>query len=76
MRVSMPAIIDQAGRKFNVDEADGVSRRDRTAGERSQLREPRHDAARGKLPWLTPQLVMPAIIDQAGRSLVVAEQTE
>ena len=27
MRVIMPAIIDQAGRKFNVDEADGVSRR-------------------------------------------------
>ena len=23
MRVIMPAIIDQAGRKFNVDEADG-----------------------------------------------------
>ena len=29
MRVSMPAIIDQAGRKFNADEADGVSRRHR-----------------------------------------------
>ena len=29
MRVIMPAIIDQAGRKFNVDEADGVSRRHR-----------------------------------------------
>ncbi len=28
MRVSMAAIIDQAGRKFNVDEADGVSGRD------------------------------------------------
>ena len=28
MRVSMAAIIHRAGRKFNVDEADGVSRRD------------------------------------------------
>jgi hypothetical protein len=28
IRVSMPAIIDRAGRNFNVDEADGVSRRD------------------------------------------------
>jgi hypothetical protein len=27
MRVIMPAIIDQADRKFNVDEADGVNRR-------------------------------------------------
>jgi hypothetical protein len=27
MRVIMPAIIDQAGRQFNVDEADGVNRR-------------------------------------------------
>ena len=27
MRVSMAAIIHRAGRKFNVDEADGVSRR-------------------------------------------------
>ncbi len=27
MRVIMPAIIDQAGRQFNVDETDGVSRR-------------------------------------------------
>jgi hypothetical protein len=25
MRVSMPAIIDQAGRPFNVDEADGIN---------------------------------------------------
>ena len=29
MRVIMPAIIDQAGRKFNADETDGVSRRHR-----------------------------------------------
>ena len=29
MRVIMPAIIDQAGRKFNVDKAEGVSRRHR-----------------------------------------------
>ncbi len=29
MRVIMPAIIDQAGRKFNVDEADAISRRHR-----------------------------------------------
>ena len=29
MRVIMPAIIDQAGRPFNVDEADGVNRRHR-----------------------------------------------
>jgi hypothetical protein len=28
MGVIMPAIIDQAGRNFNVDEADGVSGRD------------------------------------------------
>jgi len=28
MRVIMPAIIDQAAWKFNVDEADGVSGRD------------------------------------------------
>ena len=28
MRVSMAAIIHRAGRKFNVDAADGVSRRD------------------------------------------------
>jgi hypothetical protein len=27
----MAAIIHRAGRKFNVDEADGVSRRDRVA---------------------------------------------
>jgi hypothetical protein len=27
MRVIMPAIIDQAGRPFNVAEADGISRR-------------------------------------------------
>jgi hypothetical protein len=27
MRVIMPAIIDQAGRNFNVDETDGVNRR-------------------------------------------------
>jgi hypothetical protein len=27
----MPAIIDQAARKFTVDEADGVSGRDRLA---------------------------------------------
>jgi len=31
IRVSMPAIIDRAGRNFNVDEADGVSRRDSMA---------------------------------------------
>jgi hypothetical protein len=31
MRVSMAAIIHRAGRKFNVDEADGVSRRDTAA---------------------------------------------
>ena len=30
MRVVMPAIIDQAGRQFNVDEADGVNRRHRS----------------------------------------------
>jgi hypothetical protein len=29
MRVIMPAIIDQAGRPFNVDEADAISRRHR-----------------------------------------------
>ena len=29
MRVIMPAIIDQAGRQFNVDETDSVSRRHR-----------------------------------------------
>jgi hypothetical protein len=29
MRGIMPAIIDQAGRPFNVDEADGISRRHR-----------------------------------------------
>jgi hypothetical protein len=29
MRVSMAAIIQQAERKFNLDEADGVSRRHR-----------------------------------------------
>ena len=29
MRVVMPAIIDQTGRQFNVDEADGVNRRHR-----------------------------------------------
>ncbi len=27
VRVSMPAIMNQAGRKFNVDKMDGVSRR-------------------------------------------------
>jgi hypothetical protein len=27
IRVIMPAIIDHAGRQFNVDEADGVNRR-------------------------------------------------
>ena len=32
MRVSMAAIIDRAGWNFNVDEADGVSRRDRRRG--------------------------------------------
>jgi hypothetical protein len=32
MRVIMPAIIDQAGRQFNVDEADGISRRHRFQG--------------------------------------------
>jgi hypothetical protein len=31
IRVIMPAIIDQAGRPFNVDEADGISRRHRFA---------------------------------------------
>ena len=30
IRVIMPAIIDQAGRPFNADEADGVNRRHRT----------------------------------------------
>ena len=29
IRVIMPAIIDQAGRPFNVDEADAISRRHR-----------------------------------------------
>ena len=29
IRVIMPVIIDQAGRPFNVDEADGTSRRHR-----------------------------------------------
>jgi hypothetical protein len=29
MRVIMPVIIDQAGRRFNADETDGVSRRHR-----------------------------------------------
>ena len=29
IRVIMPAIIDQAGRPFNVDGADGISRRHR-----------------------------------------------
>jgi hypothetical protein len=32
MRVSMAAIIHRARWNFNVDEADGVSRRDRTSG--------------------------------------------
>jgi hypothetical protein len=32
MRVIMPAIIDQAGRQFNVDETDGVSRRHSLVG--------------------------------------------
>jgi hypothetical protein len=38
MRVSMAAIIQQAERKFKLDEADGVSRRDsRTDAEASSL---------------------------------------
>jgi hypothetical protein len=41
MRVIMPAIIDQAGRQFNADEADGVNRR-HTARQR-------HDRPRGGL---------------------------
>jgi hypothetical protein len=32
IKVIMPAIIDQAGRPFNVDETDGVSRRHRSRG--------------------------------------------
>ena len=40
MRVSMAAIIEQAGRKFNLDEADGVSRR--------------HRSLRGTAPVLDP----------------------
>jgi len=31
MRVVMPAIIDQVGRQFNVDEADGVNGRNTQA---------------------------------------------
>jgi hypothetical protein len=38
MRVIMPAIIDQAGRQFNVDEADGVSRRHNGLDSRSPPR--------------------------------------
>jgi hypothetical protein len=35
IRVIMPAIIDQAGRPFNVDEADAISRRHRRKVPRS-----------------------------------------
>src|SRR4029453_14697221 len=43
IRVIMPAIIDQAGRPFNVDEADGISRRHRYHGTpaRSRFSGPR-----------------------------------
>jgi hypothetical protein len=34
MRGIMPAIIDQAGRPFNVDKVDGVSRRHRSHANR------------------------------------------
>jgi hypothetical protein len=37
IRVIMPAIIDQAGRPFNVDEADGMSRRPRILSSKSAL---------------------------------------
>ena len=35
IRVIMPAIIDQAGRPFNLDEADAISRRHRTTRDRA-----------------------------------------
>ena len=47
MRVIMPVIIDRAGRRFNADETDGVSRRHTRAG--GQRGEPVV-----RLDWLSP----------------------
>jgi hypothetical protein len=44
MRVIMPAIIDQAGRPFNVDEADGISRRHRARSGHGVQRPPPTDS--------------------------------
>jgi hypothetical protein len=49
MRVIMAVIIDQAGRKFNVDETDGVRRRHRRADRCEPLRSTEH-ALREYLP--------------------------
>jgi hypothetical protein len=46
MRVIMPAIIDQAGRQFNVDEADGVSRRHTLASQTQRRRSVRRSLGR------------------------------
>jgi hypothetical protein len=48
MRVNMPAIIDQAGRPFNVDEADGISRR--------------HSRGEREVPALDPLDVRPELL--------------
>jgi hypothetical protein len=55
IRVIMPAIIDQAGRPFNVDEADGIRRRHRRARSRTSAVDAAQEAepptAIGAMCW-------------------------
>ena len=60
IRVIMPAIIDQAGRPFNVAEADAISRRHRVLGRLTSNRS--HGVVRGGPEHGTPGPVRASIV--------------
>ncbi len=68
MRVSMPAIIDQAGRRFNVDEADGVSRRHNIAAGSPQ--------AKGRIERLWRTLQDRLVVELRLRGLATLEAAD